>query len=115
MERMVLSQLSSVHGLQPGKQIPAPLSTLFMDWGSDPFGGGYHAWAAHYDICDVMRKIRSPSTELFGDKQNLFVVGSCYSIDQSWVEGALCVAESVLEDYLGLEPFCALPAGYSLI
>ena len=115
MERMILSQLSSVHGLQPGARIPAPISTLFTDWGTDPFGGGYHSWSAHYDICDVMRKMRAPATGILGKKQNLYVIGSCYSIDQSWVEGALCVAESVLQDYLGMEPFCALPDGYCLI
>jgi Flavin containing amine oxidoreductase len=115
MERMVLSQLSSVHGLQKGKAIPPPLTTLFMDWGSDPFGGGYHAWSAHYDICDVMRKVRAPATELLGQPRNLFIVGSCYSFDQAWVEGALCTAESVLQDYLGLPAFCALPSGYCLI
>ena len=85
------------------------------DWGTDPFGGGYHGWAAHYDICDVMEKVRAPATEILGTPQNLFIIGSCYSIDQAWVEGALCVAESVLEDYLGLPPFCPLPEGYVLI
>ncbi len=115
MEKMVLSQLGTLHGLQPGKNIPAPLTTIYMDWGTDPFGGGYHGWAAHYDICEVMGKIRAPSTEILGRPQNLFIIGSCYSIDQAWVEGALCVAESVLQDYLKLPPFCAVPPGYVLI
>jgi hypothetical protein len=115
MENMVLSQLALVHGVLPGQSIPAPLTTIYMDWGTDPFGGGYHGWAAHYDICDVMGKIRAPATEIQGTPQNLFVIGSCYSIDQAWVEGALCVAESVLEDYLKLPPFCPLPPGYVLI
>jgi hypothetical protein len=86
-----------------------------MDWGTDPFGGGYHAWSPHYDICHVMQTMRAPAGELLGKPQNLFITGSCYSIDQSWVEGALCTAESVLQDYLGLDPFCALPDGYTLI
>ena len=115
MENMVLSQLGTVHGLQPGASIPAPLQTIYMDWGTDPFGGGYHGWAAHYNICDVMGRVRAPSTEILGQPQNLFIIGACYSIDQAWVEGALCVAESVLEDYLGLPPFCPLPDGYVLI
>lgn len=116
MENMVLSQLANVHGLIPGQQIPRPITTIYMDWGTDPFGGGYHGWAAHYNICDVMGKIRAPAIEIQGQSnQQLFVIGSCYSIDQAWVEGALCVAESVLEDYFGLAPFCPLPPGYVLI
>jgi len=115
LERMVMSQLASVHGVRKGNSLPAPIKTLFMDWGTDPFGGGYHAWAAHYDIPDVMMKMRAPAIEMLGGKQKLFITGSCYSIDQSWVEGALCTAESVLQDYLGLEPFCGTPDGYCLI
>jgi flavin-dependent amine oxidoreductase len=115
MEKMVLDQLAYVHGVEDPKKIPAPITTIYMDWGTDPFGGGYHGWAAHYNICEVMHKVRAPATEILHKKQNLFIVGSCYSIDQAWVEGALCVAESVLEDYLGLPAFCALPPGYVLI
>jgi hypothetical protein len=63
LERMVMSQLASVHGVRKGKSLPTPIKTLFMDWGTDPFGGGYHAWAAHYDIPDVMAKMRAPAIE----------------------------------------------------
>ena len=84
-----------------------------MDWGTGPFGGGHHGWAAHYNICDVMGRVRAPSTEILGQPQDLFIIGSCYSIDQAWVEGALCVAEAELEDNLGLPPFCPLPNGYA--
>ena len=115
MEKMVLSQLTDVHGVQPGKKIPAPMTTIYMDWGTDPFGGGYHGWAAHYNICEVMSKVRAPATEILKTPENLFIVGSCYSIDQAWVEGALCVAESVLQDYLKLPAFCKVPKGYVLI
>jgi hypothetical protein len=115
MEKMVLDQLSYVHGVKDGQTIPAPITTIYMDWGTDPFGGGYHGWAAHYNICDVMHKVRAPASEILGTPQNLFIIGSCYSIDQAWVEGALCVAESVLEDYLKLKPFCETPPGYVLI
>lgn len=114
MQQMLMGQLARVHGAHPEK-IPEPLQSVYMDWGLDPFGGGYHAWAAHYDICTAMTKMRAPGREILGDDSNLFVVGSCYSFDQAWVEGAFCVAESVLRDYLGLEPFCALPEGYALI
>jgi hypothetical protein len=75
-----------------------------MDWSSNPFGAGYHAWAAHYDICDVMEKIRKPTQLIDGLDANIFIVGSAYSNDQGWVEGAFCTAESVLKDFLGVQP-----------
>ena len=113
MSQMLLSQLASVHGADVAN-IPAPVQVVFQDWGDNPFGAGYHGWAPHYNICQVMEGIRAPGS-LTGTPMNLFVIGSCYSFDQAWVEGALCTAESVLQDFFGLEPFCPLPVGYSLI
>jgi len=106
MERMVLLELAKVHFNDPDAagSIPTPLETVVMDWGLNPFGAGYHAWAAHYDICDVMQRIRTPA-EMAGADNNVFLVGSAFSNDQAWVEGAFCTAESVLTEYLGLTPF----------
>ena len=114
MVQTLLSQLAEVHGTDPTK-IPQPLQTVYQDWGLNPFGGGYHGWAAHYDICEAMNKVRAPARSILGKPLDLYIIGSCYSFDQAWVEGALCVAESVLEDFLGLAPFCALPPGYVLV
>jgi hypothetical protein len=113
MAQMLLNQLASVHGAAV-TNIPAPSQVVFQDWGRNPFGAGYHGWAPHYNICQVMDGIRTPGT-LAGMPMNLYIVGSCYSFDQAWAEGALCSAESVLQTYLGLSPFCPLPEGYSLI
>ena len=33
-----------------------------------------------------------------------FIVGSTYSNDQAWVEGAYCTAESVLNDFFNIKP-----------
>ncbi len=103
MERMLIMELAKVHYNDPNAtgNIPKPLETVVMDWGLAPIGAGYHAWAAHYDICDVMQKIRTPA-KLGGAKNNVFLVGSAFSNDQAWVEGAFCTAESVLTDFLGL-------------
>ncbi|MEM6271598.1 MAG: hypothetical protein AAF998_19330 [Bacteroidota bacterium] len=106
MVRMLREQLAEVHW-GPGSSIdkvPHPLQTVFMDWSQKPFRAGYHAWAAHYDIGDVMQRIRKPTLLLNDDatNANLFIVGSAYSNDQAWVEGAFCTAESVLEDFLGV-------------
>jgi hypothetical protein len=106
MVRMLLLQLAKVHYGDPdaADSIPDPLETVFMDWGLNPFGAGYHAWAAHYDICDVMQTVRAPG-ELAGIAgASVYLVGSAFSNDQAWVEGAFCTAESVLVDKLGLEP-----------
>jgi len=113
MSRILLSQLAAVHGAAV-EAVPLPTQIVFQDWGRNPFGAGYHGWAPHYNICSVMDGIRSPGT-LAGQPMSLYVIGSCYSIDQAWVEGALCTAESVLTEFFGLPPFCAVPEGYNLI
>jgi len=104
MERMLLLELAKVHYNDPNAagQIPTPLETVVMDWGLNPFGAGYHAWAAHYDITDVMQKVRAPAA-LGGAANNVFLIGSAFSNDQAWVEGAFCTAESVLTDFIGME------------
>jgi hypothetical protein len=86
--------------------VPTPTAIYFQDWGQDPFGGGYHGWSAHYDICRAMDCIRAPYQKVLGDgDRRTYIIGSCYSFDQAWVEGAFCVAESVLRDFIHLNPF----------
>jgi hypothetical protein len=116
MVRMLRSQLAQIHygsDIQYGV-IPEPLETVFMDWSQKPFGAGYHAWAAHYDICDVMAKIRKPSTLVDGLDAEVYIVGSAYSNDQAWIEGAFCTAESVLNDFFGIAPMIN-PRNYPFI
>jgi hypothetical protein len=114
MVTMLLSQLALVHGANVA-DIPAPTQAIFQDWGRNPYGAGYHGWAAHYNICEAMEAIRWPGAIVGDNAMALFIVGSCYSIDQAWVEGALCTAESVLQQYFGLAPFAGVPQGYTLI
>jgi hypothetical protein len=105
MVRMVLLELAKVHYGSPDDayKIPYPVSAVYNDFSFNPFGAGYHAWAAHYDICDVMQKIRQPTGLVDGaPAANLFIIGEAYSNDQAWVEGAFCTAESVLVDYYGM-------------
>lgn len=106
MVKMLRRQLAELH-FGPNSHydsVPPPLDAAYMDWGLPPFGAGYHAWAAHYDIADVQQKIRKPSQLVDGADANIFIVGECYSNDQAWVEGAYCTAESVLNDFFGVEP-----------
>lgn len=106
MERMLRLQLAKVHYGDPDAAdlIPQSTSTVFMDWGRNPFGAGYHAWAAHYDICDVMQRLRAPADLAGQTGAPVYLIGSAFSNDQAWVEGAFCTAESVLVDYLHMTP-----------
>lgn len=113
MKRMVALQLAHVHyntsEINSGyNQIYNSITEgYYMDWSLNPFGAGYHAWDAHYEICDVMQRIRKPlaiaNSGLPGADQ-VFLAGSAYSNDQAWVEGAFCTAESVLTEYLNFSP-----------
>lgn len=106
MVKMLRKQLAAVHfGPQSDySDVPEPLEARYMDWSLPPFNAGYHAYAAHYNICDVQQKIRKPSQLIEGENADIFIVGETYSNDQAWVEGAFCTAESVLNDFFGIKP-----------
>lgn len=106
MVKMLRKQLAELH-YGPNSDysyVPEPLEAAYMDWSLPPFNAGYHAWAAHFDIADVQQKLRKPSQLIEGADANIFIVGEAYSNDQAWVEGAYCTAESVLNDFFGVEP-----------
>jgi len=113
LAQIVMKQLADAHGADLA-DLPAPTAVYFQDWGQDPFGGGYHGWSAHYNICSAMTSVRAPYQEILGQPPQVYIVGSCYSFDQAWVEGAFCTAESVLQDYFSLPPFRGV-SGYQLI
>ena len=104
MVKMLRQQLAVLHfGPQADYSvIPEPLETCYMDWSLPPFSAGYHAYEAHYNVCDVQQKIRKPSLLIPGEDANIFIVGEAFSNDQAWVEGAYCTAESVLNDFFGI-------------
>lgn len=106
MVKMLRKQLACVHfGPQADyTAVPMPLETAYMDWSLPPFNAGYHAWAAHYNVCEVQQKIRKPSQLIEGADADIFIVGEAFSNDQAWVEGAYCTAESVLNDFFGVKP-----------
>jgi hypothetical protein len=106
MIKMLRQQLAYLHYGPDAdySAVPKPVETKYMDWSLPPYNAGYHAYAAHYDVCDVQRKIRKPSQLIPGADANIFIVGEAYSNDQAWVEGAYCTAESVLNDFFGIKP-----------
>ena len=112
MIKMLRKQLAALH-FGPGADfnlVPEPLEARYVDWALPPFRAGYHAWAAHYDVCDVQQKIRKPSQLIAGADAEIFIVGETYSNDQAWVEGAYCTAESVLNDFFGIAPIVDEPS-----
>ncbi len=90
-----ISQLQELHG--PDVTVPQPYVTWYHDWQDDPFGGGYHAWKAGYDVSSVMAFMRQPNPS-----EAIHICGEAYSDQQGWIEGAFCVAERMLQDHLGL-------------
>jgi hypothetical protein len=104
-----------VHGIAV-ENIPPPTAIYYQDWGQDPFGGGYHGWSSHYNISQVMDDIRAPYQKALRGRlpRQTYIVGSCYSFDQAWVEGAFCTAESVLQEFIGLPPLANI-GNYTLI
>lgn len=106
MVKMLRKMLAELH-YGPNSDysnIPEPLEAAYMNWSLPPFNAGYHEWAPHFDVGDVQRKIRKPSQLIAGKDADIFIVGEAYSNDQAWVEGAYCTAESVLNDFFGIEP-----------
>ena len=57
---MVNEAMNQVKELHDREDIPMPYVTWFKDWGQDPYGGGYHAWKANYDIAQTMAYMRNP-------------------------------------------------------
>jgi lysine 2-monooxygenase len=100
-------QVAQVHALP---QIPMPYSAAYHTWNEDPYGGGWHEWKANYRLDEVMCRMRKPVPA-----ENIFIVGEAYSYGQGWVEGALDIAESTMEDFFGLECPEWLPNSYQLM
>ena len=76
-----------------------PYAAAYIDWGSDPFGGGVNFWNVGARSWEVDRR-RSSSRSA---DMPVYICGEAYSNGQGWVEGALETAEMVLQQHLGLE------------
>jgi lysine 2-monooxygenase len=107
MVQVANKQVAAVHGLP---EIPMPYSAIYHTWNEDPYGGGWHEWKANYRLDEIMCRMRRPVRE-----QNIYIVGEAYSFQQGWVEGALDIAESTLEDFFDLDRPSWLDANYPLM
>lgn len=106
---MVDEVMNQIRELHDRKEIPLPYVTWFKDWTADPYGGGYHAWKANYDIEKTMKYMRHPIKE-----ESIYICGEAYSDQQGWVEGAFCVAENMLECQFNLKRPSWIPSDYYL-
>ncbi|MCX7358039.1 MAG: NAD(P)/FAD-dependent oxidoreductase [Alphaproteobacteria bacterium] len=80
-------QLTAMHGFE----VPDPSGAFYVDWGRDPYGGGWHDWAPNCQSWQIIPKIRHPNPA-----RALFICGEAYSQRHGWVEGAINSAEGVL-------------------
>jgi monoamine oxidase len=103
-----MAQVRELHGPQT-EPIPDPYIAYCKDWAEDPFGGGYHAWAAGVSVKDTMPFMRQPIPG-----EAIHVTGESYSDLQGWIEGALCVSEHVMRDHYDVLPPAWLPSDYYL-
>ena len=106
---MVAEAMKEVRELHGDQKIPEPYIALYKDWADDPFGGGYHAWKAAYDIKETMEYMRKPMND-----ENVYICGEAYSDQQGWAEGAFCVSEKVLQEHFKLKRPEWLPESYYL-
>lgn len=95
---MVAEAMRQVRELHGRPDTPGPFVAWYRDWSKDPFGGGYHAWQPGISVREVMQYMRRPDPN-----EAVHVCGEAYSDQQGWVEGALCVAERMLQEHFGLK------------
>ena len=73
-----------LRALHEADDIPDPIASAFVDWGSDPFGGAWHVWNVRSRSWEVIPRIIQP---LRGS--DFYICGEAYTWSQGWVEGAL--------------------------
>jgi monoamine oxidase len=88
-------QLRLVHGSDV--TIGEPTMAVMADWRRDPFGAGYHVWAAGSTAWEMVPIARQPVPGV-----NLTICGEAWSSGQGWTRGALMTAERALQERLGL-------------
>jgi monoamine oxidase len=106
MVEQAQEQIRTLHGVE---YVPEPIAARYQDWTRDPYGGGWHGWKAGYRYWEVMERMRKPVRG-----EEVYVCGEAYSNNQGWVEGALQVAERMLEDHFALPRPDWIPHGYDL-
>lgn len=96
MVEEVQRQIAQVHDLE---YVPKPYAAAFMDWGDDPWGGGWNSWNIGVRSWEVEKAMIQPVAGV-----PAYVCGEAYSSAQGWVEGALDTADQLLARAFGLTP-----------
>jgi len=73
--------------------LPAPVLSTYVRWGTDAFGDGDHSWAVGANDREIMAQMLNPVAD------TLYICGEAYSDDQAWVNGALRSCEQLLQGY----------------
>lgn len=76
---------------------PEPIDAAFMDWTSDPYGGGVHFWKIGRQSWNTLERMTQPVPGF-----PCYICGEAWSTSQTWVEGALETAEIVLQKHFEL-------------
>lgn len=102
MARMAHRQLVEVVFGKPYSEITSPPDepyyAHYQDWSKDPWGAGWHGWPGGQDEYQLIPQIIQPRPS-----ESVYIVGECYSNIPGWVQGALNVAEVMLQTKLGLQ------------
>lgn len=88
-------QLAELYEVMP-EAIPEPILGFCMDWGAEPFEGGWHTWKVQSRGWQIEHRITEPLDDLY-------ICGEAYSNEQGWIEGALKTTERLLIDKLNLD------------
>ena len=94
-------QLTTLHDLD---FVPEPYSAAFVDWGDDPYGGGWNSWNIGVRSWEIYDAILQPKPGA-----PVYICGEAWSNAQGWVEGALDTAEAMLTRHFDLSKPVWLP------
>jgi len=90
-------------------QIDPPKSYSYKKWSFKNHGGSYHVWKPNSNPSKVASRMIKPNSNF-----NVYIVGSSFSPEQAWVEGALNSAEFMLNRWFGYKKPSWLPKDYFL-
>ena len=80
-------------------QLPTPVLSTYVRWGSANFGDGDHSWVVGADDAAIAARLQNPIKGL------VYICGEAYSDEQAWVDGALRSTENLLQTCFGLPAY----------
>jgi monoamine oxidase len=105
---MVEAACRQLQAMHPGVRAPAPSGALFVNWGADPYGAGWHVFAPGTRSWEIRERMRKPNP-----KADFFLCGDAFAHLSGWVEGAINNTEAMLEKHFGASRPAWAPDGYT--